>query len=67
MANNGTAVRNVVVTGGGTGMIGDPSGKSDERNLLGPDELAGNLAGIRSQLERFLDFSPAAGAMRQAS
>jgi tyrosyl-tRNA synthetase len=54
--------RPIALTGGGTGMIGDPSGKSDERNLLGPDELAGNLAGIRSQLERFLDFTPAAGA-----
>ena len=54
--------RPIALTGGGTGMIGDPSGKSEERNLLGADELEANLAGIRSQLERFLDFSPAAGA-----
>ena len=54
--------RPIALTGGGTGMIGDPSGKSEERNLLGPDELSDNLAGIRAQLARFLDFSPAAGA-----
>lgn len=45
------------VVGGGTGMIGDPSGKSKERQLLDQDELQKNLAGIRKQLERFLDFS----------
>ena len=48
----------IVVVGGATGMVGDPSGKSAERNLLGDDELAANLAGIRSQLSRFLDFGP---------
>ena len=48
----------IAVVGGATGMIGDPSGKSDERNLLDGDTLARNLAGIRAQLERFLDFSP---------
>lgn len=46
----------IVLVGGATGMIGDPSGKSVERNLLGDDELEGNLAGIRKQLSRFLDF-----------
>ncbi|HJR70119.1 MAG TPA: tyrosine--tRNA ligase [Gammaproteobacteria bacterium] len=46
----------IVVVGGATGMVGDPSGKSVERNLLGDQELAANLAGIRSQLSRFLDF-----------
>jgi tyrosyl-tRNA synthetase len=46
----------IVVVGGATGMVGDPSGKSAERNLLGDDELAANLAGIRAQLSRFLDF-----------
>jgi tyrosyl-tRNA synthetase len=46
----------IVVVGGATGMVGDPSGKSAERNLLGEAELAANLAGIRSQLGRFLDF-----------
>jgi tyrosyl-tRNA synthetase len=48
--------RPIVVVGGATGMVGDPSGKSAERNLLGDDELAANLSGIRAQLERFLDF-----------
>ena len=46
----------IVVVGGATGMVGDPSGKSAERNLLGDEELAANLAGIRSQLSRFLEF-----------
>jgi tyrosyl-tRNA synthetase len=46
----------IVLVGGATGMVGDPSGKSAERNLLGDDELAANLAGIRAQLSRFLDF-----------
>lgn len=46
----------IVVVGGATGMVGDPSGKSAERNLLGDEDLATNLAGIRSQLSRFLDF-----------
>jgi len=54
--------RPVAVVGGGTGMIGDPSGRSAERNLLDPDTIAANAAGIRSQLERFLDFSPGSGA-----
>lgn len=49
--------RPVVVVGGGTGMIGDPSGTSAERNLLDDATLDRNLAGIRAQLERFLDFS----------
>jgi tyrosyl-tRNA synthetase len=44
--------------GGGTGMIGDPSGRSSERNLLDVATLERNVAGIRGQLERFLDFSP---------
>src|SRR5690606_32368340 len=48
--------RPIAVVGGATGMIGDPSGKSDERNLLDRDTLARNLAGIRGQLARFLDF-----------
>jgi tyrosyl-tRNA synthetase len=50
--------RPVVVVGGGTGMIGDPSGRSAERNLLDEATLARNVAGIRAQLERFLDFAP---------
>lgn len=43
--------------GGATGMIGDPSGKSAERNLLDLDTLEKNVAGVRAQLEHFLDFS----------
>ena len=43
--------------GGATGMIGDPSGKSQERNLLSEDVLQANLAGIRKQLEKYLDFN----------
>ena len=49
--------RPIALVGGATGMIGDPSGKSAERNLLGSDDLLRNVAGIQSQLERFLDFS----------
>ena len=54
--------RPVALVGGATGMIGDPSGRSAERNLLDRGALEVNLAGIRSQLERFLDFSGAGGA-----
>jgi len=46
----------VVLVGGATGMIGDPSGKSQERNLLDEATLQRNLDGIKSQLSRFLDF-----------
>src|SRR5690349_2237449 len=46
----------IAVVGGGTGMIGDPSGKSQERVLLSRDQIHANAAGIRAQLERFLDF-----------
>jgi tyrosyl-tRNA synthetase len=53
--------RPVVVVGGGTGMIGDPSGRSSERNLLDEDTLAANVASLRDQLGRYLDFSPGAG------
>jgi tyrosyl-tRNA synthetase len=42
--------------GGATGMVGDPSGKSEERNLLSEDVLQRNLAGVKKQLEKFLDF-----------
>ena len=46
----------IALVGGATGMIGDPSGKSAERNLLDEATLNKNIAGIRSQLERFIDF-----------
>ena len=42
--------------GGATGMVGDPSGKSEERNLLSEETLAFNLAGVKKQLSHFLDF-----------
>ena len=47
--------RPVFLAGGGTGMIGDPSGKSAERPLLSVEDIAANTAQIRSQLERFVD------------
>jgi tyrosyl-tRNA synthetase len=46
----------IAIVGGGTGMIGDPSGKSQERKLLSPEQLEENVAGIKRQLEKFLDF-----------
>lgn len=48
----------VVLIGGATGMIGDPSGKSGERRLLDDAAITANAAALRSQLERFVDFSP---------
>ncbi len=56
--------RPIAVVGGATGAIGDPGGKSEERTLLSPDELAHNLAGVHAQLARFLDFGDAAGSAR---
>jgi len=44
--------------GGATGMVGDPSGKSEERNLLSEETLAFNIAGVKKQLSHFLDFDP---------
>ena len=46
----------VALVGGATGMVGDPSGKSEERNLLNEDVLKKNQAGVKKQLEKFLDF-----------
>src|SRR5438094_9761404 len=46
----------IAIVGGGTGMIGDPSGKAQERLLLSRDRIDANVAGIKSQLSRFLDF-----------
>ncbi|MEL7500316.1 MAG: tyrosine--tRNA ligase [Planctomycetota bacterium] len=48
--------RPIAIAGGATGMIGDPSGKSAERNLLSADQLAANLAGIETQMRLLLDF-----------
>ena len=56
--------RPIALVGGGTGMIGDPSGRSTERNLLSREQLDANVAAMRPQLERFLDFSgPTAAQM----
>jgi tyrosyl-tRNA synthetase len=49
--------RPIALVGGGTGMIGDPSGRSSERNLQTREQIEANVASIRPQLERFLDFS----------
>ncbi len=54
----------IVLAGGATGMVGDPSGKSDERNLQTPEQVAHNIAAIRTQLTKFLDFSSAANPAR---
>jgi tyrosyl-tRNA synthetase len=47
----------IALVGGGTGLIGDPSGKTTERTLLSAADVEGNVQGIRAQLERFLDFA----------
>lgn len=47
----------IALIGGATGMVGDPSGKSEERNLLDEESLNHNIRGVRAQLEKFLDFS----------
>jgi len=46
----------IALVGGATGMVGDPSGKSEERNMLSEEELNKNVIGVRSQLEKFLNF-----------
>jgi tyrosyl-tRNA synthetase len=57
----------IALVGGGTGMIGDPSGKSQERTLLSIEEIDANARGIRSQLERFLDFNATPNAARMVN
>jgi len=54
----------IAIVGGGTGMIGDPSGKSQERVLLSREQIDANVVGIRAQLERFLDFDAAPNPAR---
>jgi tyrosyl-tRNA synthetase len=54
----------IALVGGGTGMIGDPSGKSQERNLLSAEQIDLNVAGVRAQLERFLDYTPGPNAAK---
>lgn len=56
--------RPIALIGGATGMVGDPSGKSAERNLLDEETLNKNVAGLKTQLEKFLDFTnPTTGAV----
>jgi tyrosyl-tRNA synthetase len=57
----------VALVGGATGMVGDPSGKSTERNLLTTDVLNHNLQQIEKQLSRFLDFSSATNAAKMVN
>ena len=52
----------IALVGGATGMIGDPSGKSEERNLLSVEKLQANVAGVAKQLRQFLDFGAGANA-----
>jgi len=56
--------RPIGLVGGGTGLIGDPSGKTVERQLLTPERVEENVRGIRTQLERFLDFDAATNPAR---
>jgi len=55
--------RPIALVGGATGMIGDPSGKSEERNLLSAEDLQRNVDGVASQMRRFLDFDGSDGAL----
>ena len=54
----------IAIVGGGTGLIGDPSGKSQERTLLSREQVEQHLNGIRGQLARFLDFDAPANPAR---
>jgi tyrosyl-tRNA synthetase len=56
--------RPIALAGGGTGAIGDPGGKTEERALLSPEQLQRNLAGMHAQLERLIDFGADAGRSR---
>ncbi len=57
----------VALVGGATGMVGDPSGKKSERNLLDEDALRHNQACVQKQLERFLDFNSGSNAARMVN
>src|SRR5262245_3399451 len=46
----------IMLVGGATGMVGDPSGRSEERNLLTREQIAANVLAVRRQMERFLAF-----------
>jgi len=58
--------RPIALAGGGTGFVGDPGGKSEERSLLTEEQLEANLAGIQRQLARFVEFDPASGGAGDA-
>lgn len=57
----------IVLVGGSTGMVGDPGGRSEERNLLDEQTLAANIEGIRSQLEKLVDLEPSQGSAELVS
>src|SRR5262249_6382048 len=57
----------IAIVGGGTGMVGDPSGKSQERTLLTSEEIAANLVGVQRQLSRFVDFNSPGAAARMVN
>src|SRR5262245_10588299 len=57
----------IALVGGGTGMIGDPSGKSQERTLMSVEDIDANARGMRAQLERFLDFDATLNAARMVN
>jgi tyrosyl-tRNA synthetase len=49
--------RPIALVGGGTGLVGDPSGKTEMRKLLTVEDVAANVGGLKKQLSRFIDFS----------
>ena len=55
--------RPIALMGGGTGMIGDPSGKTEMRQLLAPEQIAANLRALRGQIGRYVDLSEGRGLM----
>lgn len=55
--------RPIALIGGGTGLVGDPSGKTEMRNLLTPEMVEENAVGLKEQLSRFLDFSDGKAVM----
>lgn len=57
----------VALVGGATGMVGDPSGKSEERNLLSEEILAHNVKSVKAQLQKFLDFTTQANPAQLAN
>ncbi len=57
----------IALVGGGTGLIGDPSGKNQERSLMDVEQVEANARGIRAQLERFLDFEATPNAAVMAN